>query len=125
MKANLPKEYRSAGNGSLRSKKALQKLRDTQKEIETKSEELDKKEYSASSGGGAVTVTVTGDKEVTSIKMSQEIIKEANDEKDSSMLEDMIIAAINEALKTARTEKENMMNELSGELNLDALLHAV
>ena len=79
--------------------------------------ELEEKEYSATSGGGAVTVTVTGKMELKSIDMKPEVV----DPEDIEMLTDMIMAAANEALRAASDEKNNRMDELSGGLNVPGL----
>ena len=63
-----------------------------QRQMEETTKELEEKEYTASSGGGAVTVTVSGKKEVVSVKLSEEVV----DPDDIEMLEDLIVAATNE-----------------------------
>ena len=64
-----------------------------QRQMEETTKELEEKEYSASSGGGAVTVTVSGKKEVVSVKLAEEVV----DPDDIEMLQDLIVAATNEA----------------------------
>ena len=66
-----------------------------QKQMEEKTKELEEKTWEASAGGGAVTVTVSGKKEILSVKISQEVV----DPDDVEMLEDLIVAATNEALR--------------------------
>ncbi|MEG2700198.1 MAG: YbaB/EbfC family nucleoid-associated protein, partial [Hungatella sp.] len=66
-----------------------------QKQMEETTKDLELKEYTASAGGGAVTVTVSGKKEVTSVKLSPEVV----DPDDIEMLEDLIAAAANEAFR--------------------------
>ena len=73
---------------------------------------LEEKEYTAAAGGGAVTVTVSGKKEVVSIKLSEEVV----DPDDIEMLEDLIVAATNEALRKMEEENAAMMNPLTGGL---------
>jgi DNA-binding YbaB/EbfC family protein len=68
-------------------------------------------------GGNAVKVTVTGKMEVKSIEIEPEVI----DPDDAEMLSDLIIAATNEALRAAATEKEDTMSSLSGGLNIPGL----
>ena len=68
-----------------------------QRQMAEKQEELEAKEYSASAGGGAVEVTVSGKKELTKITISPD----ACDPEDVEMLQDMIMAAVNEAMKQA------------------------
>ena len=66
-----------------------------QRQMEETTKELEEKEYSASAGGGAVTVTVSGKKEVLSVKLAEEVV----DPDDIEMLQDLIVAATNEALR--------------------------
>ena len=70
------------------------------------------KQYSASAGGGAVTVTVSGKKEVLSVKLSEEVV----DPDDIEMLEDLIVAATNEAFRQAEEDSSQMMSQLTGGL---------
>lgn len=80
-------------------------------------ENLKNEEISATSGGGAVTATVNGNKEVISIKLD----KEAVDPEDVEMLEDLIVAAVNEALRNAENKVNSKMSKLTGGLNIPGL----
>ena len=80
-------------------------------------EELETREYEASAGGGMVTVKVSGKKELLSI----EIKPEAVDPDDVEMLQDLVLAAVNEALRTANDTTEREMNKLTGGLNMPGL----
>ena len=66
-----------------------------QRQMEEAQKELEEKEITASSGGGAVEVTVSGKREITKVKLSEEVV----DPDDIEMLEDLIMAAANEALR--------------------------
>ena len=81
-----------------------------QRQMEEKTKELEEKEYTATVGGGVVTVTVSGKKEVVSVKISPEAV----DPDDVEMLEDLIMAAINEAMKQAEDASSAMMNKMTG-----------
>ena len=76
--------------------------------------EIEEREFSASSGGGAVTATVNGKRELLSLSLSPETV----DPDDVEMLEDMIVAAVNEALRNAETTMNEAMRKLTGGLNL-------
>ena len=80
-------------------------------------EELEAREYEASSGGGMVTVKVSGRKELLSI----EIKPEAVDPDDVEMLQDLVLAAVNEALRTANDTTEREMSKLTGGLSMPGL----
>ena len=88
-----------------------------QRQMEEKTKELEEKEYTATVGGGVVTVTVSGKKEVVSVKISPEAV----DPDDVEMLEDLIVAATNEAFRKMEEESSAVMSELTGGLNLGGL----
>ena len=83
-----------------------------QRQMEESQKELETKEFTAKAGGGAVEVTVTGSKEVTKVVISPEAV----DPDDVEMLQDMIVAAVNEALKQADEAGSAMMGKMTGGL---------
>ena len=83
-----------------------------QRQMEETKQELEEKQYTASAGGGAVSVTVSGKKEVVSVQLSEEVV----DPDDIEMLQDLIVAATNEALRAAEEDSMAAMSELSGGL---------
>lgn len=88
-----------------------------QKQMEEKTKELEEKTWEASSGGGAVTVTVSGKKEITSVKISPEVV----DPDDVEMLQDLVIAAVNEAMSKADEMMTEAMSKLTGGMNIPGL----
>ena len=85
-----------------------------QRQMEVTQKEMEEKEYEATAGGGAVTVKVSGKKEVLSVKLSEEGV----DPDDIEMLEDLIVAATNEALRQLEEDSAKSMEALTGGLNL-------
>ena len=85
-----------------------------QRQMEENQKEMEQKEFSAKAGGGAVEVTVTGKKEVTKVKLAEEVV----DPDDIEMLEDLIMAAANEALRMADEANAEIMNKMTGGLGL-------
>ena len=83
-----------------------------QRQMEETTKELEEKEYTAAAGGGAVTVTVSGKKEVVSIKLSEEVV----DPDDVEMLEDLLVAAVNEALEKVDAETTSAMSKFTGSM---------
>ncbi|MBP5158984.1 MAG: YbaB/EbfC family nucleoid-associated protein [Lachnospiraceae bacterium] len=83
-----------------------------QRQMEEKQKELETKTWEAAAGGGAVTVKINGKKEVESVILKPEVV----DPDDIEMLQDLIIAATNEALRKMEEEQTGMMNELTGGL---------
>lgn len=80
-------------------------------------EELEEKVFEATSGGGAVTAKVNGKKELVEIKLQ----KEAVDPDDVEMLEDLIVAAVNEGIRKAEESSAGEMNKLTGGINIPGL----
>ena len=80
-------------------------------------QELQEKEYSAASGGGMVTAVVTGRHELKNITIDPEAV----DPDDVEMLQDMIVAAVNEAMRSADADAANTMQSITGGLNLGGL----
>lgn len=83
-----------------------------QRQMEETTKELESKEFTASAGGGAVEVTVSGKKEVLSVKLSEEVV----DPNDIEMLQDLIVAATNEALRKMEEESQSQMSKITGGL---------
>lgn len=83
-----------------------------QRQMEESQKELEVKEFVAKAGGGAVEVTVTGKKEITKVKLSEEVV----DPDDIEMLEDLVMAAANEALRMADDASAEVMNKMTGGL---------
>ena len=83
-----------------------------QRQMEENQKELEEKEFTAKAGGGAVEVTVTGKKEIKKVKLSEEVV----DPEDIEMLEDLVAAAANEALRMAEEAGAEMMNKMTGGL---------
>lgn len=83
-----------------------------QRQMEESQKELEEKEFTAKAGGGAVEVTVSGKKEVTKIVID----KDAVDPEETEMLQDMIMAAVNEALRMAEEANAAIMSKMTGGL---------
>ena len=83
-----------------------------QKQMEETTKELEEKEITATAGGGAVEVVVTGKKEIKSVKLSPEVV----DPDDIEMLEDLIVAATNEALRQIEEYSQTQMAKVTGGL---------
>lgn len=115
MKVRLPK---SNGLGMGNLEQLAKKAQEAQKKMEEISEEIDKREFSATSGGEAVKVTVTGKLEVKSIDISKEVV----DLEEIEILSDMIMAATNEAIKKASDEKNEAMKSISSEMQIPGLM---
>ena len=80
--------------------------------MEEQQKELESKEFTATAGGGAVEVTVSGKREVTGVKLAEEVV----DPDDIEMLQDLIVAAVNEAMRKVDEESGAAMSKLTGGL---------
>ena len=81
-----------------------------QRQMEEQAKEMETKEFTATAGGGAVEVTVSGKREVVKVKLDQEVV----DPDDVEMLEDLIVAATNEALRKVEDASTSAMSKLTG-----------
>ena len=107
MKARLPKGY-----GRPDPQAMMRQVQKMQDEIRAKQDELEAREYTGTASGEMVTVTMTGKHEVTAIKIKPEAV----DPDDLEMLEDLIVAATNEALRQVEEESGAAMSKLTGGL---------
>lgn len=98
--------------------KMMKQVQEMQKQMVKAQEELAAMELEASAGGGMVTVKVSGDLKVNSVKIDPGAV----DPDDVEMLEDMILAATNEALRSAQELANNKMSGLTGGLNIPGLM---
>ena len=103
--------------GGMNQAAMMKQAQKMQQEMMRMQEELENKTYSATSGGGMVTATVNGKHQVVDIQIKPEAV----DPDDVEMLQDMVIAAVNEAMRTADTEAASNMSRLTGGLNLGGL----
>ena len=107
MKARLPKGY-----GRPDPQAMMRQVQKMQDEIRAKQDELEAREYTGTASGEMVTVTMTGKHEVTAIKIKPEAV----DPDDLEMLEDLIMAAVNEALRQVDEANTSAMSKLTGGL---------
>jgi nucleoid-associated protein EbfC len=90
--------------------KLLQQMGQMQEDMQKAQDELEKEKVESSAGGGMVTVTATGAGEITQIKIDPKAI----DPDDPEMLADMVLAAVNEAIRSARSLQESKLGGLAG-----------
>ena len=92
----------------------LKQAQKMQQDMMRMQQELQEKEYEAAAGGGVVTATVTGKRELKALVIDPEAV----DPDDVEMLQDMIVAAVNEALRAAENDAASTMQKLTGGLGL-------
>ena len=114
MRANIPK---GMGGGAPNMQALLRQVQKTQEEVAAKQEELDSREYDVTAGGGVVTVKINGKKETLSIDLRPEIV----DPDDIETLSDILVAAVNEAIKRVEDTNNEELNKITGPMNLPGL----
>lgn len=113
MKSRVPKNIGGASNMNSMIKQA-QKMQD---EISALQTDIEAREFSATSGGGVVEVTVTGAKNIKSLTIKPEAV----DPDDVEMLQDLVVSAINEAMNEVEKVTEEEMNKITGGVALPGL----
>ncbi len=102
------------GMGGGMNMNMIKQAQKMQQDMVRMQQELEEKEYTASAGGGVVSASVSGKRELKSLTIDPEAV----DPEDVEMLQDMIVAAVNEALRAAENEASSNMSKLTGGLNL-------
>jgi len=114
MKANIPK---GMGGGPQNMQAMLRQAQKMQEDMAAKQEELNAREYDVSAGGGVVNVKINGKKEILSIDLQPEIV----DPDDIETLSDILVAAVNEAIKRVEETNNAELNKITGPMNLPGL----
>ncbi len=114
MKARLPK---GMGGGPQNMNAMIRQAQKMQADMETLQEELDAREYDVSAGGGVVTVKINGKKEILNIGLKPEIV----DPDDIESLSDILVAAVNEAIKKVEDTNAEEMQKITGDINVPGL----
>lgn len=114
MKARLPEGY-GGGAGNMNNMiKQAQKMQEEMGKVQT---ELESQVYDVTSGGGAVKVTITGKREVTAIELKPEIV----DPEDIEMLQDLLVAGVNEAIRKVEDISEKEMAKITAGASMPSL----
>ena len=107
----------SVGGGGGSMQKQLQQMQAMQRKMEALQAEIEAKEITTTAGGGAVTVTVSGKKEITKLELKPEIV----DPDDIEMLQDLIMVAVNEGIRQVEEMSNTEMSKLTGGLGIPGL----
>ncbi len=114
MKVKLPK---GMGGGPSDMNSMIRQAQKMQEQMAEKQAELDAREYEVQAGGGAVTVKILGTREVTEILLQPEVV----DPDDLETLQDILVAAVNEAIRKVDTTNEQEMGKITGSMNLPGM----
>ncbi len=109
--------FRGAPGGMGNMNNMMKQVQKMQREMEKKQRELEEKSYTATAGGGAVKVTIDGKRVVQSLQLSEAVV----DPDDIDMLQDLIIVALNDALKQAEDDAASTMGQMTGGMNIPGL----
>ena len=112
MKARMPQGY-----GKQSMNQLMQQAQQMQENMKKKQEELEAASYHVTAGGGMVEVTMTGKHQVTALKINPDVVQPD----DIEMLEDLVAAAFNEAVRVVDEAAEEQMAALTGGLNIPGL----
>ena len=114
MRANLPK---GVGGGAQNMQAMIRQAQKMQEDMAAKQEELDAREYEIKAGGGVVTVTINGKKEIQAIEIAPELV----DPDDIETLQDILVAGVNEAIKRVEETNATEMEKVTGHLDMPGL----
>lgn len=114
MKVRLPQGMGGGPQGMNSMIKQAQKM---QEEMEKLQAELDEREYTINAGGGAVSVLIRGNKEILSIVIEPDII----DPDDAETLQDILVAAVNEAFKTVEKANSEALSKIAGGMTMPGM----
>ena len=114
MRANIPK---GMGGGPQNMNAMLRQAQKMQEEMEALQADLDEREYDVSAGGGVVNVKINGKKEILSIGIEPEIV----DPDDIETLSDILVAAVNEAIKRVEDTNSAEMSKITGSMGLPGM----
>lgn len=114
----MAKRKLPAGMGGGNMNNMMKQVQKMQQDMAKLQEELEEREVEATAGGGAVKVVATGKKTILSIKIDPEVI----DEDDIEMLEDLVLAAVNEVLVKAEDMVNTEMGKITGGMNIPGLM---
>lgn len=93
----------------------MRQAQNMQRQMQKKQKEVEEKEFVVSSNGGAITITIMGNKKVNKIEIDEDLLT------DKEMLEDLLTVAMNEAIKTVDDEMNKVMNEATGGMRMPGM----
>lgn len=111
MRANYPK------NGPQNMNSMMKQVQKMQEDMAALQEDLENREYEVSAGGGMVSVKINGKREILSLDIKPEIV----DPDDIETLSDIVIAAVNEAIKKVDSTSESEMSKITGGINVPGM----
>ena len=114
MKVRLPQ---GMGGGPANMQSMLKQAQKMQEDMAALQEELESREYDIAAGGGVINIKITGKKEILSVKIDPDAV----DPDDVETLEDLIVAAVNEAIKTVENASAQEMQKITGGMSIPGM----
>ena len=114
MKVRLPQ---GMGGGPSNMQAMIKQAQKMQEDMAAKQEELEAREYDVAAGGGVVSVKINGKKEILAVKIAPEVV----DPDDIETLEDLVTAAVNEAIKKVETISAEEMQKITGTMGIPGM----
>ncbi len=114
MKVRLPQ---GMGGGPSNMQSMLKQAQKMQEDMAAKQAELEEREYDVAAGGGVVNVKINGKKEILSVNIDPEVV----DPDDVETLEDLIVAAVNEAIKKVEAVNADEMQKITGAMSIPGM----
>ena len=105
------------GMGGMNMNNLMKQAQKMQQDLLKMQQEMEEKQYEATAGGGVITAVVSGKRELVRVTIDPEAV----DPDDVEMLQDMVVAAVNEAMRKAEADSAQNMSKLTGGLNLGGL----
>ena len=113
----MPKGFQGMPGGGMNMQQMLKQAQKMQRQMEEMQADLATKTLEVSAGGGAVKVTINGEKQITALEISPEVV----DPDDVEMLQDLVISAVNEAIRQMDEQTSGQMSKITGGMNLPGL----
>ena len=113
----MPKGFQGMPGGGMNMQQMMKQAQKMQKQMEEMQAELANKSLEVSAGGGAIKVTINGEKQITDLTISPDVV----DPDDVEMLQDLVISAVNEAIRQMDESANAQMSRITGGMNLPGL----
>jgi len=113
----MPKGFQGMPGGGMNMQQLMKQAQKMQKQMAEAQEELANKTLEVSAGGGAIKVTINGEKQITDLTISPDVV----DPDDVEMLQDLVISAINEAFRQMDESVSSQMSKITGGMNLPGM----
>ena len=118
MRAGKKPKTKAPGMGGGNMQKQLQQVQAMQRQMESMQAEIEEKEITTTAGGGAVSVTANGKREIVNLTIDKEVV----DPDDVEMLQDLVMAAVNDAMRQIDELSNSEMSKITGGLNIPGLI---